>query len=39
MLSTETVDSHVHHIFLKPDLPETRGLGRRVLAVLKLLRG
>jgi DNA-binding NarL/FixJ family response regulator len=39
VLSTKTVESHVHQIFLKLDLPEARGLDRRVLAVLKFLRG
>jgi serine/threonine-protein kinase len=39
VLSTKTVESHVHQIFLKLQLPEMRGQDRRVLAVLKFLRG
>ena len=38
VLSTKTVESHVHQIFLKLDLAETRTRDRRVLAVLKFLR-
>lgn len=39
VLSTKTVESHVHQIFVKLDLPESREQDRRVLAVLKFLRG
>jgi DNA-binding NarL/FixJ family response regulator len=39
VLSTKTVESHVHQIFVKLELPETRVQDRRVLAVLKFLRG
>jgi DNA-binding NarL/FixJ family response regulator len=39
VLSTKTVESHVHQIFAKLDLPESRDQDRRVLAVLKFLRG
>jgi DNA-binding NarL/FixJ family response regulator len=39
VLSTKTVESHVHQIFVKLDLPESRDQDRRVLAVLKFLRG
>ena len=39
VLSTKTVESHVHQIFVKLDLPESRSQDRRVLAVLKFLRG
>jgi DNA-binding NarL/FixJ family response regulator len=39
VLSTKTVESHVHQIFLKLDLPEGREHDRRVHAVLTFLRG
>lgn len=39
VLSTKTVESHVHQIFVKLDLPASREQDRRVLAVLKFLRG
>jgi DNA-binding NarL/FixJ family response regulator len=39
VVSIKTVESHVHQIFQKLDLPETRAHDRRVLAVLKFLRG
>lgn len=38
VLSTKTIESHVHQIFVKLDLPESREQDRRVLAVLKFLR-
>jgi len=38
-LSTKTVESHVHQIFLKLDLPTGREQDRRVLSVLTFLRG
>ncbi|MDX6719235.1 MAG: hypothetical protein QOJ63_1489 [Solirubrobacteraceae bacterium] len=39
VLSTKTVESHVHQIFFKLDLPEGREHDRRVHAVLTFLRG
>ena len=39
VLSTKTVESHVHQIFVKLDLPASREQDRRVLVVLKFLRG
>jgi DNA-binding NarL/FixJ family response regulator len=39
VLSTKTVESHVHQIFLKLDLPDGREHDRRVHAVLTFLRG
>jgi len=39
VLSTKTVESHVHQIFLKLELAETRSDDRRVQAVLRFLRG
>ena len=39
VLSPKTIESHVHQIFLKLDLPEAPGSDRRVQAVLKFLRG
>jgi DNA-binding NarL/FixJ family response regulator len=39
VLSTKTIESHVRQILAKLDLPEAPDQDRRVLAVLKFLRG
>ena len=39
VVSIKTVESHVHQIFVKLGLPESRESDRRVLAVLRYLRG
>lgn len=37
-LSERTVEAHVHHVFLKLDLPDAEDGNRRVLAVLAHLQ-